>query len=187
MSYQITVQPSGRQYVAEADETLLDAALRQGLQLPHGCRDGACGACKGKVLDGEVDHGKARLSDADLAAGLTLFCCARPHSDVTIECAQLRTRDALPVKTLPARIEHLDKPAADVLILQLRLPAAETLDFHAGQYIDILLKDGRKRSFSLANAPAAGGLLELHIRHVPGGAFTDQSVGLNHAAQLRIG
>lgn len=173
MSYQITVQPSGRQYVAEADETLLDAALRQGLQLPHGCRDGACGACKGKVLDGEVDHGKARLSDADLAAGLTLFCCARPHSDVTIECAQLRTRDALPVKTLPARIEHLDKPAADVLILQLRLPAAETLDFHAGQYIDILLKDGRKRSFSLANAPAAGGLLELHIRHVPGGAFTE--------------
>ncbi|MFV0371445.1 MAG: CDP-6-deoxy-delta-3,4-glucoseen reductase [Azonexus sp.] len=174
MSYQITVQPSGRQYAAEADESLLDAALRQGLHMPHGCRDGACGACKGKVLAGEVDHGKAQRSAEDEAAGLTLFCCARARSDVSIECAQLRASDALPVKTLPARIEKLERPAPDVLELHLRLPANETLAFHAGQYIDILLKDGRKRSFSLANAPGAGGLLELHVRHVPGGFFTGQ-------------
>ncbi|WP_415035521.1 CDP-6-deoxy-delta-3,4-glucoseen reductase [Azonexus sp.] len=173
MAYQITVQPSGRQYQAEADESLLDAALRQGLHMPHGCRDGACGACKGKVLEGLVEHGKAQRSAADEAAGLTLFCCAQARSAVTLECAQLRSSDALPVKTLPARIEKLEKSAPDVLILQLRLPANETLAFHAGQYIDILLKDGRKRSFSLANAPGAAELLELHIRHVPGGFFTE--------------
>jgi CDP-4-dehydro-6-deoxyglucose reductase, E3 len=174
MRYQVTVQPSGRQFVAEADETLLDAALRQGLTMPYGCKDGACGACKGQVLNGSVDHGKAQLSDADKATGLALYCCTRATSDLVIECKQLRTAHDIPVKTLPARIEKLERLAPDVIELQLRLPANEHLQFLAGQYIDILLKDGRKRSFSLANAPGEGKLLELHIRHVPGGFFTEQ-------------
>ena len=177
MSHQVTVQPSGRQFVVEADETLLDAALRQGLTLPYGCKDGACGACRGKVLCGEVDHGKAQphaLTDADRAAGLTLFCCATAKGDLSIECKQVGAARDIPVKTLPARIEKLERLAPDVIELHLRLPASERLQFWAGQYIDILLKDGRKRSFSLANAPHDDALLQLHIRHVPGGAFTDQ-------------
>ncbi|WP_371324210.1 CDP-6-deoxy-delta-3,4-glucoseen reductase [Dechloromonas sp. ZY10] len=176
MSYQVTVQPSGRQFTVEAEETLLDAALRQGLTLPYGCKDGACGACRGKVLCGEVDHGKAQphaLSDADKAAGTTLFCCATARSDLSIECKQVGAARDIPVKTLPARIEQLNRLAADVIELKLRLPANERLQFWAGQYVDILLKDGRKRSFSLANAPHDDALLQLHIRHVPGGAFTD--------------
>jgi CDP-4-dehydro-6-deoxyglucose reductase len=177
MSYQITVQPSGRQFMAEADETLLDAALRQGLTLPYGCKDGACGSCKGKVLAGSVDHGKAQahaLKDDDKAAGMTLYCCAHAESDLVIECKQLGSANEIPVKTLPSRIEKLEKLAPDVIELQLRLPANERLQFRAGQYIDILLKDGKKRSFSLANAPEDDALLQLHIRHVPGGQFTDQ-------------
>ena len=177
MSYQITVQPSGRQFTAEADETLLDAALRQGLTLPYGCKDGACGSCKGKVLAGSVDHGKAQahaLKDDDKAAGMTLYCCAHAESDLVIECRQLGSVSDIPVKTLPSRIEKLEKLAPDVIELQLRLPANERLQFRAGQYIDILLKDGKKRSFSLANAPEDDALLQLHIRHVPGGQFTDQ-------------
>lgn len=177
MSYQITVQPSGRQFAAEADETLLDAALRQGLTLPYGCKDGACGACKGKVLAGSVDHGKAQahaLKDEEKAAGLALYCCARAESDLTIECRQLGSASDIPVKTLPARIEKLEKLAPDVIELHLRLPAAERLQFWAGQYIDILLKDGKKRSFSLANAPHDDAVLQLHIRHVAGGLFTEQ-------------
>lgn len=175
MRYQVTVQPSGRQFEAEADESLLEAALRQGLTMPYGCKDGACGACKGKVVEGAVEHGKtSALSDADKAAGLTLYCCARATSDLVIECKQLRSAHDIPVKTLPARIEKLEKLAPDVIELHLRLPAAERLQFLAGQYIDILLKDGRKRSFSLANAPYEDNLLQLHIRHVPGGFFTEQ-------------
>lgn len=174
MRYQVTVQPSGRQFAAEADESLLDAALRQGLSMPYGCKDGACGACKGQILEGSVDHGKAQLSDTDKAAGQALYCCARPTSDLVIECRQLRSAHDIPVKTLPARIESLERLAPDVIELKLRLPASEQLAFLAGQYIDILLKDGRKRSFSLANAPGEGKLLELHIRHVPGGFFTEQ-------------
>ena len=177
MSYQVTVQPSGRQFVAEADETILDAALRQGLTMPYGCKDGACGACKGHVQSGSVDHGKAQahaLKDEEKAAGMALYCCAKPQSDLVIECKQITSGAQIPVKTLPSRIEKLERLAPDVIELHLRLPASERLQFLAGQYIDILLKDGRKRSFSLANAPHDDALLQLHIRHVPGGLFTDQ-------------
>lgn len=177
MSHQITVQPSGRQFAAKSDETILDAALRHGLTMPYGCKDGACGACKGKVLSGSVDHGKAQahaLKDDEKAAGMTLFCCAKAESDLTLECRQLASASDIPVKTLPARIEKLEKLAPDVIEMHLRLPASERLQFLAGQYIDILLKDGKKRSFSLANAPHDDAVLQLHIRHVPGGLFTEQ-------------
>ncbi|WP_434514111.1 CDP-6-deoxy-delta-3,4-glucoseen reductase [Dechloromonas sp. ARDL1] len=177
MRYQVTVQPSGRQFTAEADETLLDAALRQGLTMPYGCKDGACGACKGHVQSGTVDHGNAQahaLKDDEKAAGMALYCCAKARSDLSIECRQITSANQIPAKTLPSRIEKLEKLAPDVIELHLRLPASERLQFLAGQYIDILLKDGRKRSFSLANAPHDDALLQLHIRHVPGGVFTDQ-------------
>lgn len=177
MSYQITVQPSGRAFSAEAGETLLDAGLRQGLILPYGCKDGACGACKGKVVSGTVDHGKSQphaLTDDEKAAGMTLFCCASAQTDLVIECKQLALASDIPVKTLPSRIEKLDKLAPDVIEMHLRLPANERFEFLAGQYIDILLKDGKKRSYSLASAPRDENMLELHIRHVPGGLFTEQ-------------
>lgn len=177
MSYQITVQPSGRAFSAEAGETLLDAGLRQGLILPYGCKDGACGACKGKVVSGTVDHGKSQphaLTDDEKAAGMTLFCCASAQTDLVIECKQLALASDIPVKTLPSRIEKLDKLAPDVIEMHLRLPANERFEFLAGQYIDVLLKDGKKRSYSLASAPRDENMLELHIRHVPGGLFTEQ-------------
>ncbi|RIX49109.1 MAG: CDP-6-deoxy-delta-3,4-glucoseen reductase [Rhodocyclales bacterium GT-UBC] len=177
MSHQITVQPSGRSFSAESDETLLDAALRQGLTLPYGCKDGACGACKGKVLSGQVDHGKSQphaLTDAEKAEGKTLYCCAKAESDLVIECKQMTLASDIPVKTLPSRIEKMERLAPDVIEMFLRLPANERLQFWAGQYIDILLKDGKKRSFSLANAPHDDEFLQLHIRHVPGGLFTEQ-------------
>jgi CDP-4-dehydro-6-deoxyglucose reductase len=174
MSFQITVQPSGRQFAAEGDETILEAALRHGLTLPYGCKDGACGSCKGKVVTGSIDHGKGQaLKDEEKAAGMALFCCARAQSDLVIESRQITAAGDIPVKTLPARIEKLERLAPDVIALHLKLPASERLQFLAGQYIDILMKDGRKRSFSLANAPHDDALLQLHIRHVPGGAFTD--------------
>ncbi|MBS1143904.1 MAG: CDP-6-deoxy-delta-3,4-glucoseen reductase [Proteobacteria bacterium] len=177
MSYQITVQPSGRSFTAETGETLLDAGLRQGLILPYGCKDGACGACKGKVASGTVDHGKSQahaLTEDEKAAGLTLYCCATAQSDLVIECKQLALASDIPVKTLPSRIEKLDKLAPDVIEMHLRLPASERFQFLAGQYIDFLLKDGKKRSYSLASAPEDDGPLQLQIRHVPGGLFTEQ-------------
>jgi CDP-4-dehydro-6-deoxyglucose reductase len=175
MSFQITIQPSGRTCTSENGATILRAALDAGYNLPYGCRNGACGTCKGKILEGQVDHGIASsttLSDEDKAAGLTLFCCAQPLSDLTIECRELKTEGDIPVRTLPCRIQKLERLAPDVMALHLKLPANEKFHFRAGQYIEILLKDGKRRAFSLANAPHDDELLQLHIRLIPGGQFT---------------
>lgn len=176
MTFKITTSPGGHEFAADAGETLLDAALRDGVTLPYGCRNGACGACKGKVLEGQVDHGDSQdhaLSAADKAAGLTLFCCAKPLGDVVIEVREIGANRDIPIKLMPCRVEKIDKPQPDVAILKLKLPAGERLQFLAGQYIEILLKDGKRRAFSLANAPHDDEFLLLHIRHVPGGLFTD--------------
>ncbi len=176
MTFKITTSPGGHAFAADAGETILEAALRDGVTLPYGCRNGACGACKGKVLEGGIEHGAFQehaLSEADRAAGLTLFCCAKPTSDVTIEVREIGATKDIPVKAMPCRVEKIEKPAPDVAILRLKLPAGERLQFLAGQYVEILLKDGKRRAFSLANAPHDDEFLQLHIRHVAGGLFTD--------------
>jgi CDP-4-dehydro-6-deoxyglucose reductase len=175
MSHRITVEPSGHQFEVEPGNTLLRAALEAGIHLPYGCRNGACGACKGRVVSGQVDRGlytEGALTEAELARGYALFCCARPQSDLVIESREVGAVRDIPVKTLPCRVQKLARLAPDVMLLHLKLPANERLQFLAGQYIDILLKDGRRRSFSIANAPEADDCLELHVRRVPGGHFT---------------
>jgi CDP-4-dehydro-6-deoxyglucose reductase len=175
MTYQITIQPSGHQYPVENDESVLQAALDAGYTLPHGCRNGACGSCKGKVIEGCVDHGatpEKTLSEEERAAGMALFCCAKPLSDLVIECREVPAQQAYPVKTLPCRVQKIERLAPDVIALHLKLPNNEPLAFRAGQYVEILLKDGQRRAFSIANAPHEEGLLQLHIRLVPDGQFT---------------
>ncbi|MDX8380096.1 MAG: CDP-6-deoxy-delta-3,4-glucoseen reductase [Gallionella sp.] len=175
MTFQTTIQPSGHQFSIEADETLLEAALKHGYTLPYSCRDGVCGACKGKILQGQVDYGKhpsSTLTEAEKNNGMALFCCAKPLSDMLIECKEMSAIKDIQVKTLPCRVHSMEKPADDVMVLKLKLPANERLPFLAGQYIDILLKDQKPRSFSLANAPHHDEFLELHIRNIAGGAFT---------------
>lgn len=174
MPRKITLSPSGHAFQAEDDETVLEAALREGYRLPYGCRNGACGSCKGKVISGSVDHGKAQesaLSETERALGQTLFCQARALSDLLIECREIGAARDIPVKTLPCRVQALERVAPDVMRIELRLPATERLQFLAGQYIDVLLKDGTRRSVSLANPPHEDGVLELHLRNY-GGTFS---------------
>lgn len=143
--------------------------------MPHSCRNGACGVCKGKVIEGSVDHGNHQayaLTDAEKAAGLALFCCAKAKSDLVIESHEVTMASEIQVKTLPCRVHKMEKLADDVMVLYLKLPTNEYLQFLAGQYIDILQKDDKPRSFSLANAPHDDEFLQLHIRNIAGGAFT---------------
>jgi len=173
---QIIIRPSNHAFVCASDETVLEAAMKADLILPYGCRNGACGSCKGRILSGEVDYGPhqaSTLTDEEKRAGLALFCCAKPLTELTIEVREVRRAGDIPIKRLPCRIESIEKPAPDVAIVKLKLPANERLQFLAGQYIDFLLKEGHRRSFSLANPPHDDALLELHIRHLPGGLFTD--------------
>lgn len=174
-TFRVTLQPSGHSFSTDGSDPVLQAALDAGLTLPYGCRNGACGACKGKVLDGLVDHGAAQdqaLSVADRAGGLALFCCARPLSDLVLECREVGTAKDIPVKIMPCRVQKIERLADDVIVLSLKLPANERLQFLAGQYIEFLLKDGKRRAFSIANAPHDDGFLQLHVRMIAGGEFT---------------
>ena len=173
---QITITPSDHAFACEADETVLQAAMRADLMIPYGCRNGACGTCKGRIVSGSVDYGPYQpttLTEDEKRVGLALFCCARPETDLVIEVREVRRAGDIQIRRLPCRVESIDKPAPDVAIVRIKLPANERLQFLAGQYIDFLLKDGKRRSFSIATPPHADDLLELHIRHVPGGFFSD--------------
>jgi CDP-4-dehydro-6-deoxyglucose reductase len=174
--HNVTLQPSGHQFTVEANESILTAALRQGFVLPYGCRNGACGSCKGTVLEGQIDYGVYQvkaLSAAEKAAGKALFCQAKPLGDVVIEARTVGAAKDIPVKTLPCRVHKLERLADDVMVMYLKLPANERLQFLPGQYLEFLLRDGSRRSFSMANAPHDDALVQLHLRHVPGGQFTD--------------
>ncbi len=176
MNRRVTLKPSDHVFDVEADETVLAAALRQGYPLPYGCRDGACGTCKGKIVAGTVDYGRYQptaLPDADREAGFALFCQARPLSDLVIESREIGAVRDIPIRTLPCRVQKMERLAPDVMALHLRLPANDRLQFLAGQYIEILTKDGKRRAFSMANAPHDDALLQLHLRHYTGGNFTE--------------
>ena len=179
MSFNITVQPSGRTFMAQADEALLAAAIRQGVGLPYGCKDGACGSCKCKKLEGTITQGTHQLkalSPEEAEQGFILTCCAVAHSDVVIESRQVTDESAFPIKKMPVRVNSLVKASHDVMLVRLQLPASDVFKYHAGQYVEFLLRDGARRAYSMGNAPhtqleTPG--IELHIRHTPGGKFTD--------------
>ena len=183
LSYQVSVLPSNRSFTVTADEPILTAGIRQGIALPYGCKDGACGSCKCKMLEGTVIHNKHQskaLSPEEEAKGYILTCCAKPQSDIVLESRQVTTADAFPIKRMPSRVISLEKKSHDVMVINLQLPASDTLQYKAGQYIEFVLRDGARRSYSMATAPhiaSDGKTLELHIRHMPGGKFTDHVFG----------
>lgn len=190
-AFQITVQPSGRQFHATDSETILAAAISAGVGLPYGCKDGACGSCKCKKLSGEVSHAgysDNALSAQDLAAGYVLTCRATAHSDVVLESRQVTDLSAFPIKKMPVRVSALDKLSHDVMRVQLQLPANTVFQYLAGQYIEFILRDGSRRAYSIATPPhlqtTAPGL-ELHIRHMPGGLFTDHVFGAMKAKEIQ--
>jgi CDP-4-dehydro-6-deoxyglucose reductase len=171
MSFQVTVESSGHQVTVESGETILDAALRQGVALPYGCRNGACGSCVAALVSGEVAYPGGEPA-AYTSADQVVLCQAQPLSDLVIQAREVEAARDITVKRLPCRAEQLEKLSHDVMRVQLKLPQNERLQFLAGQYIEFLLKDGRRRAFSIANPPHHDDHLELHIRHVPGGSFT---------------
>jgi CDP-4-dehydro-6-deoxyglucose reductase len=183
MSFTVTVQPSGVRFDVPRDEPILSAAIRSGIGLPYGCKDGACGSCKSRLLEGRVIHGAHQikaLSPAEEDAGYILTCCATPQTDCVVEARTVPGAGEFPVQKMPARVTAIEKPAPDVAILKLQLPANVQLRYHAGQYVEFILRDGSRRSYSMANAPhtqerSPG--VELHLRHMPGGKFTDHVFG----------
>jgi len=179
MPHKVTIKPSNHEFTVGEGESVLEAALREGFVIAYGCRNGACGTCKGKLLDGRVDYGHYQehaLPDAEKAAGMALFCQARPLTDIAIEVREIGGVKDIPIKRLPTRVHRMERIAPDVMVLCLKLPAHERLQFLAGQYIDLILTKEIRRSFSMANAPHDDAYLELHLRNY-GGPFSQHVFG----------
>ncbi|MEE9446914.1 MAG: CDP-6-deoxy-delta-3,4-glucoseen reductase [Arenicellales bacterium] len=180
------------EFQAQADETILQAALKNGHLYPYGCQAGACGACKSKLISGEIKHlqrDPTVLSDVDLAAGYCLTCQAVPQGDIEIDVKEVAKVKEIEIKTMPARLREKNLLAEDVVQLFLSTPKAQNFDYLPGQYLNILLKNGKERSFSIANTPkdADENGLELHIRVVPDGHYSPQvKNSLNVKDILRI-
>lgn len=186
-TYNITIEATQHQFLASDDQNILDAALAAGIVLPYSCRAGACSSCKGRVVSGDFEAGPAPaqvLQSQEIEEGYTLLCQAQPRSDMVIATREVRLASDIQVRKLPARVTKIRMAAPDVAILTLQLPSSETFRFNAGQYIELILKDGRRRSYSMANSPNQAAALELHVRHMPGGVFTDHVFGAG-ATQMK--
>ena len=190
MSYIVNLQPSDESFDADAQESVLEAALRHGLNLPHSCRGGSCLSCRARILEGRVHYPTgtpAALGDDDIEQGFALLCQARAETDLRVEARPMEVPDNIRIRRLPCRVQRLERWSEDVMGVFLKLPGFEPFEYLAGQYVDILLADGRRRSFSIANPPTGSELLELHIRKVHGGHFTEHVFGqMKERALLRL-
>jgi CDP-4-dehydro-6-deoxyglucose reductase len=188
--FSVRIEPHGRRVVVAENRSVLDAALAAGLNLPHSCKSGHCASCRARLKSGEIFYPNGRtagLTEAEARQGDILLCQARPRSDLVVEARLVANATDVEIKTLPCRIAKLARLAPDVMQVFLRLPAVEALRFQAGQYLDVLLEGGRRRSFSIASPPHDSQLLELHVRRVPGGGFTEALFDrLQAGALLRI-
>jgi len=173
--FHMLVRPDNRILPLREGETILDAGLRAGVPLPFDCRSGGCGKCKARLAYGRVDYGSyqhAMLTEAERAAGKLLLCCATPRSDLEIEYEPQELPGRIPAQVWNATVERLERLAPDVMRVILRLEAGRRIAFYAGQYLNVLLEDGERRSFSFATAPQESERIELHIRRIPGGRYT---------------
>lgn len=188
MTHTITVQPSGLSFITEEGENLLDAALKAKVLLPFSCRTGSCSTCKAKVVSGHFEAGEAPthiLDSTELAEGYTLLCQVVAHSDMVIDAPQATQMSDIKLRKMPSRVLSIEPLSDDVIRLRVQLPKSEPFYFYAGQYLDFILKDGQRRSYSMANAPNDANIAELHLRHMPGGVFTDYVFGAQDGAKLK--
>lgn len=188
MSFIVSTEPGGHQFSVAPGQTLLEAAIAQRIGLPYGCRDGKCGSCTAQLLAGKVSYPSGKTEAlAGQPDDACLTCQAVPETDITLRVAELETVADIEVRTLPCRVAEKTRLNHDVVRLRLKLPEAQRLQFLAGQYLEFILADGRRRAFSIASAPHDDALLELHVRRVPGGEFTDYIFDeLKEKAVLRI-
>ncbi len=173
MNFTISVENSAISFPCDRGETVLNAAQRAGYELPYSCRKGVCGTCKSKLVSGEMRaYSGDTLTEQERAAGQVLLCQARPRSDLTIAPREIKKIDPFARRTLTARVFRITRVAEDITFVHLRFPAGIRIHFKAGQNLEVILPDGERRNFSMANPPHESDGVQLHIRHVPGGAFT---------------
>jgi CDP-4-dehydro-6-deoxyglucose reductase, E3 len=173
MAHHVHLAHSRLRFDVGDGETVLGAGLRQGLALPHGCQSGTCASCRVRLLEGQVDYAAEprALSQAERDAGYILMCQARPRSDLELQLHQPERLEELRPRVLPVRVIDRQMLSHDVVGLTAKLPRGQPFRYLPGQYADFLVGDGRRRSFSIANAPTSAETLEFQLRVTPGGLF----------------
>lgn len=175
MSYHVSIQPSGQSFDLSPTQSVLDGALSEGLILKHSCREGTCGSCKGRVVSGEVDHGDSPLdvlTADERAKGLALFCCARALTPLVLDAPEVTEIRGISIQQTAGRVASVEKVSDDVAIVRLLLPPQHTFTYLPGQYVQVLLKNGQRRSYSMATSELRDNQLEWHVRHMPNGVFS---------------
>jgi CDP-4-dehydro-6-deoxyglucose reductase len=180
--FSVRLEPSGLELSVPDGGTVLEAALHGGVSIPYSCRTGMCRTCKGTLVSGRLHGPSAQAEDTSASAGteaspgdVMLLCRSVPRSNCVLHVPEAKVLEFQP-QLFPARVAGVDKPAPDVAVLRLRLPMNRRLHFQAGQYLDVILQGGERRSYSIASPPQVGGVtdIELHVRHYPGGTFSDR-------------
>lgn len=183
MAYDVHIAGTDLHFACDAQQNILDAALKAGIEMPYSCRKGVCGNCAGAVASGEVQCPPA---GEIVQPGQHLFCQCLPLGDLEIVPTAWHRTDPAARKTFNVKVYRNTPAADDVSVLQLRLPAGQRAKFKAGQYLQIALPDGSRRSYSMANPPHESDMLQLHVRHVPGGQFTQIVQQLKAGDVLRV-
>jgi CDP-4-dehydro-6-deoxyglucose reductase len=176
--FKITLQPSGKQFTVQEGTSILNAAHASDIALPYSCRAGACRTCRGHIVEGSIDHGHVHptyLPVEEREQGYALLCQAQPLSDLVIEVQELPVTARIRTRVCPGRVMGMRRVAPDVMIVRIKLPMNEDVIFLAGQFVEFVLANGERRAYSIASAPSIAGVvsIELHVRHTPGGLFTD--------------
>jgi len=174
MKYKISIPTTQHTFTASAEETVLEAALKSDVSLPYGCRGGRCGACKGKILKGSVSYDETPkgLTQQMQDDGYAFFCQAHACSDLDIAVDEVEKLNQIKIMKMPVKVAKLEQLSHDVMRVYLKLPENIRLQFFAGQYLDFIQENGEHRSFSITNAPHDDEFIELHIRHIDGGEYT---------------
>ena len=179
MSFSITLAPFGLQFECGDEETILAAALRQGIGLRYGCKHGACGSCKARIVEGEVDLAQASgfaLMGYERDAGMALLCSAYPLDDIVVQIedyTETELHTARPTVARTGRVVTCTPCSPDIWQLVLALEGDEGLDFDAGQFVEVNVPGTDEwRAYSLANAPSERHLIELLIKKIPDGCFS---------------
>ncbi|WP_254318106.1 FAD-binding oxidoreductase [Paraburkholderia sp. CNPSo 3272] len=170
-TFVVKFEPSNVELPCEGDSTLLDTALTAGFFPKHSCRRGECRACETRILSGEVRYGSDVAPDG-LKRDHCLTCLAIPVTDVVLDSPEVSSVPGRRIVKAGARVTAVDRVSEDVTVVRVQIPVNTGFTFEAGQYVDVVLRDGTRRSYSMANSPAEEGQIEWHIRAMPGGRFS---------------
>lgn len=188
--YSVHIKPKGYTILVREGETILEAALRQGYEFPHSCRNAVCGTCKGRLLEGQVSYDNKiifALTEEERESGYALFCSAEPLTDCVIYMDDVIGPAEFPIRKIKCKVLQCKELSGHIYQVLLEQPADEPLQYKAGQYIEILHRDMSPKPFSIANAPVDGNFIELHFRHTGDNPFTEQVLAnINNESVLHI-